>query len=136
MPDPNAIPGAGAVPVESPLVQRLGAAREWSETEALLTEDFVWHDEHGKRRRAKHLKSANQWAEAAFDDLHATVEAIFADLENPTVLYVRDTTRGRARYRGRADLEVTAWTRVVIAPCGTRIRELGPSTIISGAPEA
>jgi hypothetical protein len=66
------------VPVESPLLRRLYATREWSETQALLTDDLVWHDERGKR----------------------------------------------------PDIDVIAWTRVVVAPCGTRVRELGPTTII------
>jgi hypothetical protein len=61
----DAIPPDGAVPVESPLIRRLYATRHWSATEALLTDDFVWHDERGKRRRAKHLKSANQRATRA-----------------------------------------------------------------------
>ena len=126
----DAIPPEEAVPVESPLLRRLYATREWSETQALLTDDFVWHDERGKRRRAKHLKHATQWAEGQLKDLHATIEAIVADLAEPTVLYVRDRTRGRTRYRDQPDVDVIAWTRVVVAPCGTRIRELGPTTII------
>lgn len=51
----DAFPPAGAVPVESPLIERLFATREWAETEALLADDFVGYDERGKRRRAKHL---------------------------------------------------------------------------------
>jgi hypothetical protein len=127
---PDALPPDEAVPVESPLIRRLYATREWSETEALLTDDFVWHDERGKRRRAKHLKYATQWAEGQLEDPHATIEAIVADLSEPTVLYVRDRTRGRTVYRYRPDIDVIAWTRVIVAPCGTRIRELGPTTII------
>lgn len=128
---PSALPPDGAVPVESPIIRRLYATQEWADMEALLAEDFVWHAD-GKRRRAKHLKSSNQWAEAAFADLRADVETIVADLEHPTVLFVQDTTRGRARHRDRPDLEVRAWTRVVLAPCGTRVRELGPSAVIDG----
>jgi hypothetical protein len=90
----------------------------------------VWHDERGKRRRAKHLKQATRWMEGQLKDLHATIEAILADLAEPTVLYVRDRTRGRTLYRDRPDVDVIAWTRVVVAPCGTRIRELGPTTVI------
>jgi selenocysteine lyase/cysteine desulfurase len=71
----DAIPPEGAVPVESPLLRRLYATREWSETQALLTDDFVWHDERGKRRRAKHLKHATQWAERQLKDLHGMIEA-------------------------------------------------------------
>ena len=126
----DAIPPESAVLVESPLTLRLYATREWPETQALLTEDFVWHDERGKRRRAKHLKQASHWAERQLEDLHATIEAIVADLEQPTVLYVRDRTRGRTPHRDTLDVDVIAWTRIVIAPCGTRIRELGPTIVI------
>jgi hypothetical protein len=30
----------------------------------------------------------------------------------------------------RPDIDVIAWTRVTVAPCGTRIRELGATAII------
>jgi hypothetical protein len=131
MPTPSALPPQSAIPVESPLVDRLYATRAWSETEALLDDGFVLHV-GGKRRRAKHLKNFQQTAEASFDDLNATVEEVLADLQEPTVLYVLDTTRGRPRYRHRdePDLNLKVWTRVVVTPCGTRIRELGPSVVI------
>jgi hypothetical protein len=130
MRDSDALPPPAAVPVESPLIERLFATREWVETEALLAEDFAWFDERGKRRRAKHLQSATRWAEAAVENPHATLETIVADLEEPTVLYARGRTRTRALYRAECDIDTIMWTRVVITSCGTRIRELGPSIVV------
>ena len=126
----DALPPPSAVPVESPLIERLFATREWVETEELVAEDLVWFDDRGTGRRAKHLKCATKWAEASVDNPHATLEAIVADLEEPTVLYARGRSRMRALYRAECDIDSIAWTRVVITSCGTRIREIGPSIVI------
>jgi hypothetical protein len=130
MPFTDAFPPAGAVPVESALIERFYAARDWAETEALLADDFVWIDDD-TARGAKDFKSSQQWGLAAYEDIEATIDTIVADLEHPTVLYVRDATRGRARYRDRPDLDVVSWVRIIVTPSGTRIRALGPMTIIA-----
>ena len=105
-------------------------ARDWAETEALLADDFVWIDDDTPRG-AKDFKSAQQWGLAAYEDIEATIDTIVADLEHPTVLYVRDATRGRARYRDQPDLDVVSWVRIIVTQNGTRIRALGPMTIIA-----
>ena len=43
------------------------------------------------------------------------------------MLYVRDRAHLQP-LRGEA-FEAKAWTRMVVAPCGTRIRELGPTNV-------
>lgn len=127
--DPAASPPDGTVPVDSPLVERLYASRDWSAIRPLLTDDFALVGPHGTRAGLDAFRRTNEQMASAYEDLHATVELIVADLEHPSVLYVRDHSRGRARKKG-PDLDVTAWTRVVVASDGTHIRELGPSTVV------
>lgn len=100
--DPAACPPETAVPVDSPLVHRFFATRDWS----LLSDDFVLVLPGGRRVGADALTPSNSGPPAE-------IEAIYADLEQPSVLYVRD---------------VQTWTRLIVAPCGTRIRELGPTS--------
>jgi hypothetical protein len=125
--DPAALPPETAVPVDSALVQRLYATRTWSETQPLLAADFVMILPNGRRGGAQTLEESTALMESLYVDPRATVEAVFADLEQPSVLYVRD----RARLQPlRGDVfEAKAWTRMVVAPCGTRIRELGPTNV-------
>ncbi|RKQ93715.1 hypothetical protein C8N24_3586 [Solirubrobacter pauli] len=129
--EPAALPPDAAVPVDSALVQRLYAQREWRDIRPLLTDDFVLVGREGARFGADALRDMNDRLGASYDDLHTTVELVLADLERPAVLYVRGRERGRAR-RG-PDLDVTAWTRIVVAQSGTKVRELGPSSVISSA---
>jgi hypothetical protein len=82
---------------------------------------------NGRRGGAQTLEESTALMESLYVDPHATVEAIFADLEQPAVLYVRDCARMQP-LRGEA-FEAKAWTRMVVAPCGTRIRELGPTNV-------
>ncbi|MDA0182575.1 nuclear transport factor 2 family protein [Solirubrobacter phytolaccae] len=129
------LPPEHAVPVESPLIERFYAAHDWSVTATMLAPDFVWIDQDGKARKAKHLRSQSQWFEAAYDNAHATLDAVVADLGEPSVLYVRGVTHARARNRFQepARIDVAVWTRFVITSDGTRIRQIGPSSVIDGA---
>ena len=68
----------------------------------------------------------------AYEDLHAEIETIVADPDHPWVLFVRDHSRGRAK-DGSGDLDVRAWSRVVLAPGGEQVREIGPTSVIGGA---
>lgn len=129
--EPGALPPDGAVPVDSALVHRLYAQREWQDIRPLLADDFVLVGREGARFGANMLRHMNEKLEATYDDLHTTIELVLADLERPAVLYVRGRERGRGR-RG-PDLDVTAWTRIVVAQSGTKVRELGPSSVISSA---
>jgi hypothetical protein len=130
MADPEATPPAGAVPVDSALVQRLYALEDWDQIRGLLTDDFVLRGPNGSSAGLEELRRTNALMAAAYEELHATVETVLADLEHPSVLYVRDHSRGRAK-KG-PDLDVTAWTRVVVAASGTRVREIGPTSVIDG----
>ena len=125
--DPAALPPETAVPVDSALVQRLYATRTWSETQPLLAPDFVMILPNGRRGGAQTLEESTALMESLYVDPRATVEAVFADLEQPSVLYVRDRARLQP-LRGEV-FEAKAWTRMVVAPCGTRIRELGPTNV-------
>ena len=116
--DPAARPPETAVPVESELVRRLYATRNWSETRALLSDDCVMVLSNGRRVRASVIDHRS--VASMYEDSDPIVEAVLADLERPTVLYVR----------GRAFAAET-WIRLVVTPCGTRIRELGPSSVAS-----
>ena len=109
MSTPAAIPQEGAVPVESPLVRRLYATREWAETQALLTDDFVGTTSAGNSVARSTSRAPTSGPRRRSTIWRPTIETIVADLEEPTVLYVLDTTRGRARHRGRPDLDV--WRR-------------------------
>jgi hypothetical protein len=131
MADPEATPPERAVPVDSALVERLYALQDWDEIRALLTDDFVLRGPNGTQAGLEELRRTNELMAGAYEELHATVEAVLADLEHPSVLYVRDHSRGRAQ-KG-PDLDITAWTRVVVAANGTRIRELGPTSVIHDA---
>lgn len=126
--EPAALPPDGAVPVDSALVRRLYAQREWRDIRPLLADDFVLVGRAGARFGVDALRSMNERLDATYEDVQVAVELVLADLERPTVLYVRGHERGRAR-RG-PDLDVTAWTRIVVAQSGTKVRELGPSSVI------
>jgi hypothetical protein len=125
--DPAAVPPDTAVPVDSALVERLYASRAWSETQQLLAPDFVMVLPDGRRGGAQALEESTALMEACYVDPRATVEAVYADLEHPSVLYVRDVARMQP-LRGEP-FDAKAWTRLVVAPCGTRIRELGPTHV-------
>jgi hypothetical protein len=125
--DPAAMPPETAVPVDSELVRRLYAARAWSETERLLATDFVMVLPGGRRLGAQALEETTAMLEAYYVDPHATVEEIYADFQEPSVLYIRDVARMQP-LRGEP-FDARAWTRMVVAPCGTRIRELGPTNV-------
>jgi hypothetical protein len=125
--DPAALPPETAVPVDSALVRRLYATRAWRETEQLLAPDFVMVLPDGRRGGAQALEESTALMESCYVDPRATVEAIYADLEHPSVLYVRDVARMQP-LRGEP-FDAQAWTRLVVAPCGTRIRELGPTHV-------
>ncbi|MDA0169870.1 hypothetical protein OJ998_12305 [Solirubrobacter taibaiensis] len=129
--DPAAVPPETAVPVDSDLVRRLYATREWRETEQLLSPDFVLVLPDGRRAGAQALEESTAIMETYYVNPHATVEAIYADFELPSVLYVRDVARMQP-LRGKP-FDARAWTRLVVAPCGTRIRELGPTNITTEA---
>lgn len=113
--DPAAAPPETAVPVDSALVELLYAARGWKELRPLLADDFALVGPDGARAGLEAFRRA-----VTGDDRRAAVELILADLAQPTVLFVRARTE-----------DERAWTRVVVAPNGTRVRELGPSTVVS-----
>ena len=127
-----AIPPASAVPVECELVRRLYATHDWDRTRALLCDDFALVGPGGARAGLDALKRTNELMTAAYVDLSAEIEAIVADPDQPWVLWVRDHSRGRAK-DGSPDLDVRAWSRVVLEPGGERVREIGPSSVIGGA---
>jgi hypothetical protein len=127
-----AIPPAHAVPVECELVRRLYATREWENTRALLTDDFALVSAGGARAGLEALKRTNELMAAAYDELSAEIETIVADPDQPWVLWVRDHSRGRAKGAER-DLDVRAWSRVVLASDGAKVREIGPSSVIGPA---
>jgi hypothetical protein len=127
-----AIPPAGAVPFESEVVRRLYATHDWERTRTLLTDDFALIGPGGTRAGLDELKQTNELMTAAYEDLHAEIETIVADPDQPWVLWVRDHSRGRARGDG-PDLDVRAWSRVVLAPGGRQVREIGPSSVINSA---
>ena len=127
-----AIPPAGAVEVECELVRRLYATHDWDQTRALLTDDFALIGPGGTRAGIDELRRTNELMAGAYEDLHAEIERIVADPDQPFVLWVRDHSRGRAK-GGEPDLDVRAWSRVVLAPDGARVREIGPSSVIGGA---
>jgi hypothetical protein len=129
--DPAAVPPAAAVPVESALVQRLFATRAWHETRTLLADDFVMVLPDGRRVGEQALELSTAALEDRYENPHATVEGVFADLERPSVLYVHSAARLRP-WRGEA-FDTDTWTRLTVAPCGTRIRELGPTSVVASA---
>jgi len=126
-----ALPPERAVPVDSALVQQLYRQREWRHIRPLLTDDFVLIGPDGAHAGLDAFRRENVRLQATYEDADSTVEAVLADLERPAVLYVRSRERARAR-RG-PDLDVTAWTRIVVASSGTQVRELGPSSVIGRA---
>jgi hypothetical protein len=127
-----ALPPATAVEVECDLVHRLYATREWDATRTMLADDFALIGADGTRRGIDELRRSNELMASAYEDLRAEIETIVADPARPTVLYVRDHSRGRPK-DGSPDLDVRAWSRVVLSPDGTQVRELGPSSVINRA---
>jgi hypothetical protein len=127
-----AIPPAHAVEVECELVRTLYATRDWEATRALLTDDFALIGPGGTRAGIEELRRTNELMAGAYEDLHAEIELIVADPDQPLMLWVRDHSRGRAKDTGE-HLDVRAWSRVVLAPDGARVRELGPSSVINSA---
>lgn len=126
-----ALPPATAVEVECELVHRLYTTRDWDTTRALLTDDFVLIGATG-RAGLEALRRSNELMAETYEDLDAQIETIVADPAQPSVLYVRDRSRGRPKDGGPA-LDVRAWTRAVVTDDGARVRELGPSSVISRA---
>ena len=126
-----ALPPATAVEVECELVQRLYTTSEWERTRAMLADDFVLIGPSG-RAGLEALRRSNELMADAYDDLHAEIETVVSDPAAPNVLYVRDHSRGRPK-DGGAPLDVRAWTRVRVSDDGTKVRELGPSSVISSA---
>jgi len=126
-----ALPPATAVEVECELVQRLYTTSEWERTRAMLADDFVLIGPSG-RAGLEALRRSNELMADAYDDLHAEIETVVSDPAAPNVLYVRDHSRGRPK-DGGAPLDVRAWTRVLVSDDGTKVRELGPSSVISSA---
>lgn len=124
-----ALPPATAVEVECALVHRLYTTREWDATRAMLADDFVLIGPSG-RAGLEALKRSNELMADAYEDLHAEIETVVSDPAAPTVLYVRDHSRGRPK-DGGAPLDVRAWTRVLVTDDGTQVRELGPSSVIT-----
>lgn len=127
-----ALPPASAVEVESELVHRLYSTREWDSTRTMLTDDFALIGPGGARTGLDELRRSNELMSDAYEDLHAEIETIVADPAHPSVLYVRDHSRGRAK-DGSSELDVRAWSRVVLAPGGTKVREIGPSSVVNSA---
>lgn len=125
-----ALPPATAVEVECDLVHRLYTTREWEKTRAMLADDFVLIGATG-RAGLEALRRTNELMADAYEDLQAEIETVVSDPAAPSVLYVRDHSRGRPKDGGPA-LDVRAWTRVVVSDDGTQVRELGPSSVISG----
>jgi hypothetical protein len=127
-----AIPPAHAVPVECELVRRLYVTHEWEHIRPLLADDFAMVNADGARAGIEALKRTNELMAAAYDDLSAEIEAIVADPDQPWVLWVRDRSRGRAKGSGQ-DLDVRAWTRVLLGDGGANVRQIGPSSVIGRA---
>ena len=127
-----AIPPASAVEVECELVRRLYSTHEWEQTRTMLTDDFALIGPGGTRAGLDELRRTNELMAGAYEDLHAEIETIVADPDQPFVLWVRDHSRGRAKKTGER-LDVRAWSRVVLAPDGARVREIGPSSVINSA---
>lgn len=127
-----ALPPAGSLEVECELVRRLYSTRVWDVTRTMLTDDFALIGPGGTRAGLDELKRTNELMADAYDDLHAEIETIVADPDQPLVLYVRDRSRGRAKGTER-NLDVRAWSRVKLSPDLAQVRELGPSSVISSA---
>jgi hypothetical protein len=67
----------------------------------------------------------------AYPELYLKLETVVAHPGTPDVLYARTTTLGRPR-RG-AVLKATAWTRYVLAPGGTHLREVANAGVVAVA---
>jgi hypothetical protein len=85
----------------------------------------------GRRVGEEMLELSTAELQDRYENPHATVEAVFADLERPSVLYVRSVGRLQP-WRGEG-VDTETWTRMTVAQCGTRIRELGPTSVVGSA---
>jgi len=130
--DPTVGPPPGAVPADSPLIDRLDAlseAKDWDGLRALLSDDFAMvHGTHrfDERFYIRRLKANERQLPGG-----RKTEEVVVHPDEPDVLWVRSTSFGKPRF-GPGFVSKT-WTRVRVTPDGSRVREIASAGVVSVA---
>jgi hypothetical protein len=129
--DPSAGPPPGAEPAESEVVRRMGTARGWEAIEPMLSDDFAFIDGRGRRVGRGRYRRAIVAYNNIYPEWDSEVEAIVADPVAPDVFYLRTAMRSRPRLGPL--LHTTTWTRYVLTPEHTKVREIEAAGVLSVA---
>lgn len=129
--DPAAGAPAGAQPADNEVVRRMATASGWESILPLLADDFRAVDARGRRHKREIFRRLTEMTNAAYVRVDNTLEELLADPHEPGVFHARERSTGDAR-RGPA-LDCTQWTRYVLTPCGTQVREMSCTAVVSVA---